>query len=123
MENSKYEYKIKTLIKLSRKLGESICDKGTFEERQSKHLIMKWKYKDNTFVHTFPSSSKTSSINHQYSQMRKNLRASGLEPPSKFTKRLIGSVEQQELLEELWAHLGTDDEGETPYGGDVDKGR
>jgi len=25
------------------------------------------------------------------------------------------------LLEELWVHLGTDDEGETPYGGDVDK--
>jgi len=23
------------------------------------------------------------------------------------------------LLEELWLHLGTDDEGETPYGGDV----
>ena len=114
---------INTLIKLSRKLGESICDKGTFEERQSKHLIMKWKYKGNTFAHAFPNASKTSSINHQYSQMRKNLRASGLEPPSEFTTRLIGSVEQQELLEELWVHLGTDDEGETPYGGDVDKGR
>ena len=112
---------INTLIKLSRKLGESICDKGTFEERQSKYLIMKWKYKGNVFAHKFPGSSKTSSINHQYSQMRKNLRASGLEPPSEFTTRLIGSVEQQELLEELWVHLGTDDEGETPYGGDVDK--
>ena len=112
---------INTLIKLSRKLGESICDKGTFEERQSKHLIMKWKYKGNTFAHTFPGSSKTSSINHQYSQMRKNLRAIGLGPPSEFAKRLIGSVEQQELLEELWVHLGTDDEGETPYGGDLEK--
>ena len=39
---------INTLIKLSRKLGESICDKGTFEERKSKHLIMKWKCKGNT---------------------------------------------------------------------------
>jgi hypothetical protein len=55
--------------------------------------------------------------------MRKHLRASGLKPPSEFTTRLIGSVEQQELLEELWVHLGTDDEGETPYGGDVNKGR
>ena len=112
---------INTLIKLFRKLGENICDKGTFEERQSKHLIMKWKYKGNTFVHTFPSASKTSSINHQYSQMRKNLRASGLQPPNEFTTRLLGSVEQQELLQELWTHLGTDDEGETPYGGDVYK--
>ena len=72
---------INTLIKLSRKLGESICDQGTYEERQSKHLIMKWKYKGNTFVHTFPGSSKTSPINYQYSQMRKNLRATGLKPP------------------------------------------
>ena len=114
---------INTLIKLSRKLGESICDKGTFEERKSKHLIMKWKYKGNTFAHTFPNSSKKSSMNHQYSQMRKNLRASGLGPPSEFTRRLIGSIEQQELLKKLWVHLGTDDEGETPYGGDVDKER
>jgi hypothetical protein len=114
---------INTLIKLSRKLGESISDKGTFEEQQSKHLIMKWKYKGNTFTHTFPNSSKTQSINRQHSQMRKNLRASGLVPPSEFTTRLIGSVEQQELLEKLWVHLGTDDEGETPYGGDVNKGR
>ena len=112
---------INTLIKLSRKLGENICDKGTFEERKSKHLIMKWKYKGNTFSHTFPSLSKTSSINHQYSQMRKNLRAVGLEPPNEFATRSIGSIEQQELLEKLWTHLGTDDEGETPYGGDVDK--
>ena len=114
---------INTLIKLSRKLGESICDLGTYEERQSKHLIMRWKYQGNTFAHTFPSSSKTSSINHQYSQMRKNLRASGLEPPSEFTTRLIDSVEEQELLKELWMHIGTDEEGETPYGGDLDKGR
>ena len=112
---------INTLIKLSRKLGESICDQGTFEERQLKHHTMKWKYKGDTFVHAFPGSSKTSSVNRQYSQMRKNLRASGLKPPHEFTLSLIGSVEQQEFLKELWAHLGTDEEGETPYGGDVHK--
>lgn len=112
---------INTLIKLSRKLGESICDKGTFEERQSKFHIMKWEYKGNAFEHKFPSSLKTFSINRQYSQMRKNLRANGLTPPREFNARFIGSIEQQELLEELWAHLGTDEEGETPYGGDVDR--
>lgn len=112
---------INTLIKLSRKLGESICDEGTFAERQSKHLIMKWEYKGNAFAHKFPGSTKTSSLNHQYSQMRKNLRASGLKPPSEFSTEFMGSVEQQKLLEELWLHLSTDDEGETPYGGDVDR--
>ena len=112
---------INTLIKLSRKLGKSICDQGTFEERQSKHHTMKWKYKGCEFSHTFPGSLKKSSINHQYSQMRKNLRASGLKPPSEFNMSLIGSEEHQELLKELWIHVGTNDEGETPYGGDVDK--
>ena len=80
---------------------------------------MKWKYKGNTFAHTFPSSSKTASTNHQYSQMRKNLRANGLGPSDEFGKGLMSSEEQQILLKELWLHLGTDDEGGTPYGGDV----
>ena len=52
--------------------------------------------------------------------MRKNLRASGLGPPNEFSEKFMGSVEQRELLEELWLHLGTDDEGETPYGGEVE---
>jgi hypothetical protein len=112
---------INTLIKLSRNLGKVICDEGTFEERQAKHLIMKWKYKGNMFCHKFPSQKNSSTLNHQYSQMRKNLRASGLEPPSDLSTRLIGSVKQQKLLEDLWVHLGTDDEGETPYGGDIYK--
>ena len=112
---------IRTLIALSRKLGESICDKGTFEEQYSKNLIMKWKYKGNSFVHTFPNLSKIYSINHQYSQMRKNLRASGLEPPNQLKTKFVGSLKNQELLEELWNHLRTDDEGETPYGGDINK--
>ena len=111
---------IHTLIRLSRKLGEGICDAGTYEEWQTKHLVMKWKYKGNAFAHKFPGSKKTSTLNHQYSQMRKNLRASGLGPPNEFSTEFTGSVEQRELLEELWLHLGTDDEGETPYGGEVE---
>ena len=115
------EKDINTLIRLSRKLGRSICDVGTFEERQTKHLIIKWKYKGSTFTHKFPSTTKSISLNYQYSQLRKNLRASGLGPPDKCTKTHIGSDEQKELLRELWVYLGTDDEGETPYGGDVVK--
>ena len=112
---------INTLIRLSRKLGKSICDVGTFEERQTKYLIIKWKYKGSTFAHKFPSSPKSTSLNYQISQLRKNLRASGLGPPDKGTKRPIGSDKQEELLRDLWLYLGTDDEGETPYGGDVVK--
>lgn len=115
------EKDINTLIRLSRKLGRSICDIGTFEERQTKYLIIKWKYKGSTFTHKFPGTTKFTSLNYQYSQLRKNLRASGLGPPDKGTKTPIGSDEQEELLRELWVYLGTDDEGETPYGGDVVK--
>ena len=115
------EKDINTLIWLSRILGRSICDLGTFEELQTKHLIIKWKYKGSTFTHKFPSSPKSTSLNYQISQLRKNLRASGLGPPDQGAKRPIGSDEQEELLRELWLYLGTDDEGETPYGGDVMK--
>ena len=115
------EKDINTLIRLSRKLGRSICDIGTFEELQTKYLIIKWNYKGSTFTHKFPGTTKSTSLNYQYSQLRKNLRASGLGPPDKGTKRPIGSDEQEELLRELWVYLGTDDEGETPYGGDVVK--
>ena len=115
------EKDINTLIRLSRKLGRSISDEGTFEERQTKHLIIKWMYKGSTFTHKFPSTKKSTSLNYQYSQLRKNLRASGLGPPDQGTKRPIGSDQQEELLRELWLYLGTDDEGETPYGGDVVK--
>ena len=53
--------------------------------------------------------------------MRKNLRASGLETPSIFTTRLVDSLEQQKSLEKFWVYLGTNDEGKTPYGGDINK--
>ena len=112
---------IEKLIKLLRNLGKSICDAGTYEERQTKYLIVKWKYKGNTFAHKFPDSQKSISLNYQYSQLRKNLRAVGLAPPDQSVKSSIGSTEQQKLLRQLWCHLGTDDEGETPYGGDLDK--
>ena len=115
------EKDINTIIRLSRKLGRSICDEGTFEEQQTKHLIIKWKHKGSTFTHKFPSTTKSISLNYQISQLRKNLRASGLGPPDQSSKRPIGSDEQEELLRELWLYLGTDDEGETPYGGDVVK--
>jgi hypothetical protein len=121
MRNTMCEKDINTLIKLCRKLGECICDKGTFEEHQTRNLIMKWNYKGSTFLHKFSDPEKPLLLNRQYSQMRKNLRACGLGPPSEFVNGLIGTIEQEELLEELWVHLGTDDEGETPYGGDLNR--
>ncbi len=54
---------INTLIKLCRKLGESICDKGTFEELQTRNLIMKWNYKGNAFLHKFPDPEKSLLLN------------------------------------------------------------
>ena len=110
---------IDKLIHLSRKLGKCIGDEGTYEEQQSKYLVMKWKFKGQTFAHKFPGSMNTTTLNYQFYQMRKNLRASGLGPPWEID--IECSKKQQEILEEIWKHLGTDDEGGTPYGGDLDK--
>ena len=41
--------------------------------------------------------------------MRRKLKDIGLSPPE-FSVKLIGSVEQQEILEEMWEHLGTDED-------------
>ncbi|MEK9630216.1 MAG: hypothetical protein VW455_14490 [Nitrospinota bacterium] len=116
------EKNIETLIDLARKLGKGICDTGTFEERLSKYLILKWKYKGNTFLHKFPGSINATTLNYQYYQMRKNLRAGGLGPPVELMEKFSGSMEQFKLLQDIWSHLRTDDEGGTPYGGDVEKG-
>ena len=112
---------INTLIKLLENLGKSICDLGSYDEQKTKHLIIKWKYKGKNFTHKFPDSLKSTTLNYQYSQLRKNLRAVGLGPPNQSAKSFNSSHEQQDLLCQLWVHLGTDDEGETPYGGDLDK--
>ena len=71
------EKNVNTLIKLCRKLGKCISDKGTFEERQTRNLIIKWFYKGNKFSHKFSDPEKSSLFNRQYSEMRKNLRACG----------------------------------------------
>ena len=95
---------------------------GEIQKNQKEKIIASInEYKGNTFAHKFPDSLKTTSLNYQYSQLRKNLRAFGLAPPDQLAESFIVSPEQQELLRQVWCHLGTDDEGETPYGGDLDK--
>jgi hypothetical protein len=113
------EKNINTLIKLCRKLGKCISDKETFEERSTRNLIIKWFYKGNAFSHKFSDPEKPSLFNRQYSEMRKNLRACGLNPTNENNSKFSGTLEQKELLDKLWVHIGTDDEGETPYGGDL----
>ena len=113
------EKNINTLIKLCRKLGKCISDKETFEERSTRNLIIKWFYKGNVFSHKFSDPEKPSLFNRQYSEMRKNLRACGLNPTNENNSKFSGTLEQKELLDKLWIHIGTDDEGETPYGGDL----
>ena len=101
---------INTLTKLTRKFGQSWCDVGTFKERQSNHLIMKWKYNGNPFMMTFPHTPSKSAIRNCYAQVRRKLKEIGLDAPPEFSVKLMGSVEQQELLEEMWKELGTDDD-------------
>ena len=57
------EKNVNTLIKLCRKLGKCISDKGTFEERQTRNLLIKWNYKVNLFLHKFSNPEKPSLFN------------------------------------------------------------
>ena len=108
MSNKK---EIDTLIDLSRKVGQAFCDKNTFKETSSDQIIQEWKYQDTTFRMNFPKTSIDEiAIKNCYAQMRRKLKEIGLTPSPEFSVKLIGSAEQEELLEEMWEHLGTDED-------------
>ena len=119
------ERDINTLIKLSRKLGNSWCDLGTFEEKlitgtdlffgdinKYEQVTHTWEYTGNLFMLEFPKTPTKSlmakyAVIDYYYQMRRKLKDIGLSPPE-FSTKLIGSVEQQKVLEEMWEHIGTE---------------
>jgi hypothetical protein len=91
------------------RLAKAWADKDTFEERHSKHKIIKFKYNGNAFNVVFPTTPSVSSIRKMYAQVRRNLKEVGLEAPPEFSMKLVGSVEQEESLEAIWNVLGEDD--------------
>ena len=105
---------VDTLINLSRKVGQSFCDKGTFKETFSNQIVHEWQYKGNIFKMTFPKTlSDEIIIKSCYSEMRRKLRELNLETPSESSMRLVSNfarVEELVLLDELWEELGADGE-------------
>ena len=103
-----------TLINLSRKFGQAFCDKDTFKEISSNHIVQQWKYQDNTFKITFPTTqSNKTTVNNYYAVLRRKLKEINLAAPSESSMRLVSNfakVEELVLLDELWEELGADDE-------------
>jgi hypothetical protein len=103
-----------TLINLSRKFGQAFCDKDTFEEISSNHIVQQWKYQSDAFKITFPTTqSNKTTVNNYYAKLRRKLKEINLAAPSESSMRLVSNfarVEELVLLDELWEELGTDDE-------------
>ena len=110
--NSKKE--VNTLISLSKKVGQAFCDKDTFDETYSNHIVQEWKYQGDTFRINFPKTpSDEITIKNCYAQMRRKLRKINLGAPSESSMRMVSNfakVEELVLLDELWEELGIDDE-------------
>ena len=66
---------IKLLISKYIKLVKMICDDDSYEERKSKHLVIKFKYKNNPFrqvFHITPGGAQT--IKKCYAETRRNIK-------------------------------------------------
>ena len=103
-----------TLIDLSRKFGQTFCDKDTFEETSSNHIVQQWKYNSDTFIITFPTThSNEITVTNYYAKLRRKLTEINLAAPTESSMRLVSNfarVVELVLLDELWEELGTDDE-------------
>jgi hypothetical protein len=103
-----------TLINLSRKFGQAFCDKGTFKETSTNHIVQKWEYQGDIFKITFPTTqSNEITVNNYYENLRRKLKEINLTAPSESSMRLVSNfarVEELVLLDELWEELGADDE-------------
>ena len=103
-----------TLIDLSRKFGQTFCDKDTFEEISSNHIVQQWKYNSDTFIITFPTTqSNEITVTNYYAKLRRKLTKINLAAPTESSMRLVSNfarVEELVLLDELWEELGVDDE-------------
>ena len=104
---------IKVLANALERFGMFISDKGTYEQRKSKHVVIKFKYEGKPFFQTLPNTpSSESSINKCYAQVRRNLKLIGIVPPREFCLKLSGSREESEkdeMIEEIWKVVGTDE--------------
>tara|TARA_Y100000593_G_scaffold83282_1_gene156824 strand:+ start:869 stop:1267 length:399 start_codon:yes stop_codon:yes gene_type:complete len=109
---------IKLLTSNFIKLVKMICDDGSYEERKSKHLVIKFKYKNNPFRQVFPiTPGHGGSIKKCYAETRRNLKLMGLEVPPEFAIKMFVSTSQSkidDLVEEIWNMTEDEDNSNNP---------
>jgi len=104
---------INLLISKYIKLVKLICDDDSYEERKSKHFVVKFKYKNNPFRQVFPTTpGGQQSVKKCYANVRRNFKLMGIEIPSEFSVKMFVSTRQSEiddLIEEIWNIIGDED--------------
>ena len=108
MGNTSYKKEIQKLIKMIRKVGKKVADKGTYEERKTKHLLIKFDVGKKPFRKSYPSTpSSWSSVKKAYADTRRQLLSLGI-VDSRFSVRMsTGIDETDEILGDMFSLLDT----------------
>jgi len=96
------------LVKMIRKLGNKICDKGTYEERDRKHLFIKFQYQTKPFRQGYPRTpGGQSSVRRAYADTYKNLLKIGIKDNRFRIRYLTGVDDVDNMISEMFSLLDT----------------
>lgn len=95
MAKTDYKKDIKNLVKIVRKLGRKSCDRGTYDEREKKHLVIEFLYKTKRFWHSFPlTPSSFTSVKKNYAAVKRKLNDIGLDHPKGIDVRMSKGIDE-----------------------------
>jgi len=108
MAKSDYKKDIQKLIKMIRKVGKKVADKGSYKERMGKHLIIRFSISNKLFSQTIPTTPGSStSVKKTYADTRRNLLSLGI-VDTRFSVRMsTGIDETDEILGDMFFLLDT----------------
>ncbi len=96
------------LVKMIRKLGNKMCDKGTYEERDRKHLFIKFQYQTKPFRQGYPRTpGGQSSVRRAYADTYKQLLKIGIQDNRFRIRYLTGVDDVDNMISEMFSLLDT----------------
>ena len=96
------------LVKMIRKLGNKMCDKGTYKEREGKHLFIKFQYQTKPFRQGYPRTpGGQSSVRRAYADTYKNLLKIGIKDNRFRIRYLTGVDDVDNMISEMFSLLDT----------------
>ena len=108
MAKTNYKKDIQKLVKMIRKVGNKVADKGSYKERMGKHLIIRFSISNKLFSQTIPTTPGSStSVKKTYADTRRNLLSLGI-VDTRFSVRMsTGIDETDEILGDMFFLLDT----------------